>query len=407
MANTNSTPAVNYDTQKQVDIQTLTLKKPNSATVLDISSILTQFIIYEDLFQGPLSGTLIITDQVNLVGTFPIVGGETVSITFKTPFYQDTVSLDFIIYKVGDRGVTNSPENVQVSILHLCTPEVWFAANNDASAGYQGTYSDIVTRLLGTLGTSKKFDKEDSVGIVTYVAPSNTTFQAMKFCASRANSQTQSPMFFWETLQGYKMKSLKTLYRADYNKILYISPRNMVDQSDPEKLFNTVYDFDFDENNNRLEQYNVGAFGAVNFTLDLTNKRLSKTTNSYNDVFTTADIKLDKFPLNDPMKDKRSLTQYMPWRADGSHLTAFNRKATLSMMDNYKLKVNIPGDSALQVGDVVWLDIPSRSGLGVDTEKLSSGKWFLRSMKHLITKSTYSIIGEITKDSFDADYNAM
>lgn len=407
-SNPNTTPAINYDTNNQVEIQVLTLKKPNSATVLDISSLLVQFIIYEDLFQGSLSATMIFVDQVNLVGTFPIVGGETVSITFKTPFYQDVISQDFIVYKTGDREISNTPENVQVNTLHLCTPEVWFTANNDSSAGYQGTYSDIISRLLQTTKTKKSLDKEDSVGIVTYAAPSNTAFQAIKFCASRANSQTQSPMFFWETLTGYKLKSLKNLYRADYNKILYISPRNMIDQGDPEKLFNTLYDFDFNESNNRLGQYNRAAFGATNYSVDLNNKRISKVTNKYDDdVFHTADIKIDKYPLNDPMKDQRSLTEYMPWRADNSHLTAFNRLATLSMMDNINLTINIPGDSALKVGDVVWLDIPSRSGVGVDTEKLSSGKWLLRSAKHLITKQTYSIMGEITKDSFDADYTSM
>lgn len=405
--NPNSTPAVAYDPGKQVDIQALTLSKPNSSVVLDISSLLVQFIIYEDLFQGSLSAVLIMVDQVNLVGTFPIIGGETVSITFKTPFYKDAITQNFIVYKVGDRDIPNTPENVQVSQLHLCTPEVWFAANNDASAGFQGTYADIISKLLQTTGTKKSLDKEESVGIVTYVAPSNTIFQAIKFCASRANSQTQSPMFFWETLWGYRFKSMKELYRADYNKILYISPKNLIDSMDPEKMFNTLYDFDFNSSNDRLTQYTHTAFGATFYSVDLNNKRINKTKNTYDDVFTTADIKLDKFPLNDPMKNNRSITEYMPWRADNSHLTAFNRLSTLSLMDNFRLTINIPGDSQLKVGDVVWLDIPSRSGLGVDIEKLSSGKWLLRSAKHLITKSTYSITGEITKDSFDVDYTSM
>jgi hypothetical protein len=107
------------------------------------------------------------------------------------------------------------------------------------------------------------------------------------------------------------------------------------------------------------------------------------------------------------MKDNRSLTEYIPWRADNSHLTAYNRLANLSMMANTKLTVNIPGDSNIRVGDVFWLDIPSRSGVGVDTEKLSSGKWLYRSAKHLITKNTYSIVAELTKDSFDVDYQSM
>lgn len=408
MANANSTPAVAYDINNQIEIQSLTLKKPNSNVVLDISALMEQLIIYEDLFQTALSAAFIFTDQVNLVGNFPIVGGETISISYKTPFYTEVISQDWIVYKVGDRGVSNSTENIQATELGLCTPEVWYAANNDASAGYQGTYTDIIGRLLQSVQTKKPFtNKEDSVGIVTYVAPSCNTFQAIKFCANRANTQTMSPMFFWESPSGYNLKSLKELYRADYDKILYISPRNLIDASDPERLFNTVYDFDYCEGNNRLKQYSAAAFGANNYSVDLNNKTISKTNNTYDDVFTSKDIKLNKYPLNDPMKSSRSLTEYIPWRVDGSHIQAYDRLANLSMMDNLRLMINIPGDSKMKAGDVVWLDIPSRSGLGVDVEKLSSGKWMVRSIKHLITKRTFSQTCELTKDSFDADTSTM
>jgi hypothetical protein len=397
--------AAAYDRNQQVEIQSLTIKRPNKNTILDISPLMEQFIIYEDLFQTSLSAVLIFRDQVNLVGTFPIVGGETVNIQFKTPLYTETINQDFIVYQVGDRGISNSTENIQINKLMLCTPEVWWAANNDASTAFTGTYGDIISNILKTTGTKKKFTKENSVGIVNYVAPSCNVFKAIKFCASRANSKTLSPMFFWESPQGYNLKSLKEIYRAPYTKYVYIGNRNVID--DPDRLFNTAFDFDYSEGNNRLDQYNQGAFGASNFSLDLTNKRINKTVNSYEDVFSKQDIKLNKYPLNDDAKSIRSLDGYIPWRSDQSHLGAYNRVANLAMMDNLKVLVNIPGDSALKAGDVVWLEIPSRSGLGVDIEKFSSGKWLMRSIKHLITKTTYSMTCELTKDSFDVDVNSM
>jgi len=402
-----ATAASVYNPREGIEIQSLTIKKPGGTTILDISSLMEQFIIYEDLFQTSLSAVLLFQDQVNLVGTFPIVSGEIVSITYRTPIYTDTISLDFIVYDVGDRGVDNSTQNIQFNQLFLCTPEVWYTANNDASSGYTGTYSDIISRILNDFGTKKTFTKEESVGIVNYVAPSCNMFQSIKFCASRANSKTLSPMFFWESPSGYYLKSLKEMYRAPYDKYLYVSSRNVIGQDDPEKLFNTVYDFDYGSSNNRLQQYSNAAFGATNYTVDLTNKRLTKTINSYDDVFSKLDIKLNKYALNDPAKSQRSLTEYIPWRVDQSHLNAYNRLATLSLMDNLKIIVNIPGDSKIKVGDVVYMDVPSRSGLGVDVEKLSSGKWLIRSIKHLITKTTFSQVCEITKDAFDADVNAM
>ena len=57
----------------------------------------------------------------------------------------------------------------------------------------------------------------------------------------------------------------------------------------------------------------------------------------------------------------------------------------------------------MRTGNVVWLDIPSKAALNIGNEEHTSGKWFARSIKHLITKNTYSMICEITKDSFDSN----
>lgn len=396
-----------YDVNRQVEIYNLTIKKPNKNTILDILPIMEQVVLYEDLFQPTLSAVLLIRDQVNLVGTFPITGGEIVNITYKTPIYTETITQEFIVSKVGDRGVNNSTENIQMSELRLCTPEAWWAANNEAASAYTGTYADIISRMLTDTGTKKAVTKEESVGIVNYVAPSCNIFKAIKFCASRANSKTLSPMFFWEGTKGFNFKSLKEMYRASYDKYIYIGSRNIIGGSDPDRLFNTAYNFEYREGNNRLDQYHAEAFGANHFSMDLTNKRIVKSANSYEDLFSKQDIKLSKYPLNDESKSSRNIDGYIPWRVDQSHLGAFYREASLALMDNLTVLVSIPGDSNLKAGDVVWMEIPSRSGLGVDVEKFSSGKWFVRSIKHLITKTTYSMVCELTKDSFDVDVNTL
>ena len=395
-----------YDKNSQIDTQLLIIKKQNSKEGLDILPLMDEFIIYEDLFQNAISARLIFRDQVNLVGSMPIVGGELVSISYKTPLYSEVVSLDFIVYQIAERGLSNTNENIQINQLMLCTPEVWFAANNNAESGYSGTYVDIIERMLRETGTKKKLTKEDSVGIVQYASPQLNVFKSIKFCASRANSKTQSPMFFWETPSGYHIKSLKEIYRATQYKFLYIEDRGTAgaDRSG-DKVFNTAFSFDYPASNNRLAQYSANAFGADNLSVDFTNKRISKNSNSYDDVFHKADIKLNKFPLNDDAKAIRNASGYIPYRTDLSHLNEFNRLCTTMLMDNVSLIVNIPGDSKLEVGAIVWLEIPAKVALEIGSEAHTSGKWLVRSIKHLIQKTTYSMICELTKDSFDSDVN--
>jgi hypothetical protein len=394
----------NYNKNNQIELLQLTLKKPKSNEVLDLLSVLDQFIIYEDMFETSISARLIFRDQMNLVGSFPIVSGEEVRIRYKTTVYQEVITLDFVVYGLGERGLVNSAENIQINQLMLCTPEVWKAANREADSAYRGTYSDIVGRIIKELESKKKLEREESVGIVEYAAPSINPFQAIKFCASRANSRTASPMFFWETAHGYHFKSLKEIYRATHDKFIYVEDRSVTGaEKDGNKVFNTAYSFEYLESNNRLEQYSANAFGAENFMVDFTNKRIVKLRHSYDDVFGKLDIKLNKFALNDPAKGVRLKDGYLPYRTDLSHLNAFNRLANLSMMDNLKVMISIPGDSRLKAGDVAWMEIPAKVGLDIGVEPHSSGKWLVRSLKHLITKTTYTTVCELTKDSFDAD----
>lgn len=394
----------NYDKNSQVEILGLTIRKPNMPVnqATDISSVMDQVIIYEDLLQSSITAKLIFRDQMNLVGTYPIVGGEVINFKYKTPIYDDIINLDFVVYQVGERGIDNSNENIQINSLMLCTPEIWWAANNDVSGAYKGTYTDIISKLLTEVGTKKTFDKEDTVGIVSYVGVSWDHFKTIDFCATRANSKSLSPVFFWETKEGYHLKSLKEIYRANYEKQIYIEDRSVAGaDTDANKVFNTAYSFEYLSSNNRLKQYGANAFGSDIYMVDPTNARVLKVTPSYDYMFNKDDIKLNKYPLNDDAKSIRNVSEYMPYRSDMSHLTGYNKKATRVFMDNLRVLVNIPGDSKLKAGDVVGMDIPVKTGLTIGPEPVSSGKWLVRSSKHLINKNTYSMICELVKDSFD------
>jgi hypothetical protein len=391
-----------YDKNSQVILDTLTIKHHSLDKTFDLVSAMDQLVIYEDLFQTAISAKLIFRDQVNLVGTMPIVGGEKVTIKYRTPIYDDLVSLDFVVYRIDDRGLSTESDNIQLNQLFLCTPEVWWAANNGISAGYKGTYTDIISKLLSEAPSKKILDKEDSVGIVEYVPPSISTFNAIKFCAGRANSKSQSPMFFWETTHGYKFKSLKELYRATQYKFIYIEDRATAgEDASPEKRFNTIYDIEYLASNNRLEQFTNTVFQVEYLVLDLNNTRILKTNNTYEDMFHKNDIKLNKFPLNDDAKSFRQRDSIMPYRKDLSHLTIFNKKSSTQLMDNVSVMVNIPGDSKLESGMVIWMDIPAKVGLSIGKEEHTSGKWFVRSIKSMIGRTTFSQTLELTKDSFD------
>lgn len=396
---------LNYDKNNQIELLELTLEKKSKK--FDLVQVMEQFILYEDIFQPYMTARLLIRDQVNFVGELPVVGGEQVTIRYRTPVYNEATTLKFIVYKVGERGINNTTENIQMNQLFLCTPEAWKEANQGICSSFKGTYTNIIRDLLKEVDTKKKMDFEESVGIVDYVAPAVfPVSKSIKFCASRANSRSMSPMLFWETPTGFNFKSLKELYRATYNKYVYIEDRAVAGADrDANKTFNTAYRFEILESNDRLKQYVKNAFGADNYMVDHTNARILKVSNSYDELFGKYDIKLNKFPLNDDNKSPKPNIDYIPYTADMGHLSSFNRKASFLFMDNQSVICDIPGDSQLAVGSVIWMEIPSKVGLSLGIEEYSSGKWLLRSAKHLITKTTYTMTCELTKDAFDKDVN--
>lgn len=395
---------MSYNTTQQIEIGKLTITKPDFPNdQVDISHIMEEIVIYEDIIQSSLSAKLVLRDQVNLVGVLPVVGGEIVRMAFKTPIYEDYTELEFVVYKVGDRPVSNDNTNINVSILFLCTPEMWWAVNNDISVGVRGSYDEIIDKLLALYPTNKRknLTKEKSVGIATYVAPSINLFRCINFCATRAISEKQSPFLFWETTKGYNLRSIRDLYDTASVKSLYVGDRSFYGQdSDPEKIFNTVHTYEYLESNDRLSQNNNKDFGGKFFLLDISTGNLSMRNYDYATSFEKDSIHLEGFPLNDDTKSIRNKTGFLNSNPDNSHEIEWLRSSSMDLMRNYRFLVSIPGDSNLEVGNTVWFNVPSIVGHEIDQEKMTSGKFVVTSIKHLIQKETYSQVLELNKDSF-------
>jgi len=393
-----------YDKNNQLEVAVLSITKTADGSLpIDIISIYENILIYEDMFQGAISARLIIRDQSSLISSLPIVGGEKIKIKYKTASYAQYVELDFVVYKVGQPEIANGPENITVSQLFLCSPEVFWAANNDISKGYEGSYADIITALIRESGTTKSITVGDSAanGLNTFVCPMWNIFTAIKWCASRANPASLSPMFFWETSSGYVFKSLDDIYNSTPYKKIYIQDRNQAVNMTSDQVFNTCYRYEVMESNDKLKQFSDFAFGNSTYVLDLTNKQISKVDHSYvKDVFNTQKIHLDSFPVSDDAVSFRNKSDFILMKTDHSEISDFTSKSTISLMDNTRLMVQVPGDSNMCAGDILNVDIPIKVGLSIGKNLYTSGKFLVRSIKHSLQKATYVQTLELSKDSF-------
>lgn len=53
---------------------------------MSLKGVFQNFSLYEDIFSNTMSGSITIIDSMNTVKHFPIIGAETLSISYRTPY---------------------------------------------------------------------------------------------------------------------------------------------------------------------------------------------------------------------------------------------------------------------------------------------------------------------------------
>ena len=87
---------------------------------VDIRHMMVEFTIFHDIFANGLECEIVFIDSNGLIEMLPIVGDETVVITFKTPTFDDYRTYTFRIYKISER--TNLNVRSDAYILYGCFP---------------------------------------------------------------------------------------------------------------------------------------------------------------------------------------------------------------------------------------------------------------------------------------------
>ena len=75
--------------------------------------------------------------------------------------------------------------------------------------------------------------------------------------------------------------------------------------------------------------------------------------------------------------------------------------------DTVKINFDAPGDSAREVGDLIWFNFPSENpkfaegGMGIqESHKYFSGKFLITALRHRITNKEYTMHVEAIKDGY-------
>lgn len=400
-----NTNKLGYSQFNQIELVSVEMFRDGWKTedYVDIRAMVDEINIYEDMFSPTISASMLVADGLNLPDKFPIIGGEHVLIRFKTPTFQDEVSQEFMVYKIGKKVADARNSKMQGYVLYLCTLDRYRDSYTDVSKSFKGTYKDIVNETLNILQSTKSLNSDPTLGNQKFISPFWSPLKICKWIAERAVGSKYEPFFFFEDLSGYNFKSAKTIYEQEPVTKIFIEMGQMPDAIDnQERNFERSTRYEVIDGNDRLQQHSDGLFGSKIYQYNATNKTLTLNEYDYTSMFDTPDAaKIEQYPLFDDVgKGNRQKRQFIMERADGSHLGAYYRKMMLGMLASYGLRIVVKGNSSLRVGSIVELDIPSKRAGEPEVEEVTSGRWLITSLKHIIKRDQYDMVLELSKDSY-------
>jgi hypothetical protein len=395
----------------------------STGTRYDLKLQLVQMEIFEDLFSPVTSGTITITDSLDLVNNMPFIGEELLYIRAKTPQYTDRGQIFdnlYYIYKMTNREMMGD-RNVLYT-LHFISPEAIADMNVKLSKGYGGKIHEVANRIIRAEGltTQKNVAIEDTKNSVKYVSNYWSPFKNLKYLADRAmNNKGASNFVFYEDRLGFNFISLDSLYTLqpiqtyrydNYTRDFKFERTDVNIEEEYSRIKNISIETGFDY----IQRLSSGMYASKLISHDIVTKKYTVQNYNYLDEFTKFNH-LNQFPTSSETVVKRNNAAIF---FHGKHHAAFNgfggdssaewklrRISLLNQAEAFKLTVTVPGRSNTSVGMVVALDLKTfepytKQETNSDLQDNQySGRYLVSAVSHSITKGKHEMVLELMKDS--------
>jgi len=269
----------------------------SSGVSADISKIIAEINIFEDIFSTSLTGSIIISDTNNLVDNMPIIGQEYISLKITTPsMEQDAIDFTenvFCVYEMGGR--TPAGTNSEVVELKICSPELLRNERTRISKSYEETADQIVKSIMENekyINTKKDLYLEPTLGIRKILSPNYHPYKLIqRLTRESMSAKNDSPHYlFFENIKGFHFRSLQSLYDDGIQGEFHFGDKGSdevyTSSSDAGKLvqaYKRMINFSVPSKNNSIFDIKAGMLGSKLIMHDIYNKKYNTSTFSYFD----------------------------------------------------------------------------------------------------------------------------
>jgi hypothetical protein len=413
----------NYTASKAFVLNSIKLSS-STGQEIELYTIFNQLDIFEDVYSSTISGVFTVTDTSDILRTNQIMGFEFVTIKFHKPGDENTeFSRIFRVYKIGEVAVDFGGQKTQSYEIKFCSEDYFMSSGIKISKSYKGKTIDFIARdiLEKYLFTSKLKSEniEKTSGIVDIVIPFWTPIKTIEWLATR-------------TKKPYNFKSISKMIESEPKRNYIFAPQNVDISKDPTKEGSerekNVIKYEFMNYFDSLTALRNGMFASSLKTFNPINLKTEELIFDYSENF-GKEKHLDKnagqFQNNYEDRTKRKITdcfgavrafypttlnlisdpviskQQRNIRENFVENWMLQRLAKIEELNYFKLKMLVPGDNVVSIGDTITFDMPFigvKDKSGDDSHPYFKGKYLITAIRHNIVPQKYEMLLECTKD---------
>ena len=416
-----------------------------SGKVYNISDLIEEINIHENIFSAQVTGNIIISDTTNIIMNTPIIGEERLLLRLMTPQKNpdpdsviDFMNSPLMIYKINRQQGLGETSNL--FSLQFGSIEGFRNQTSRVTQSYKGQTSDIVEKILRDelyLRSKKRFFKEGTSNLAKVIFPNVRPFKCINHLTNISNSASKngSPSYmFYETTKGFHLRTFDGLCDDD---IVMTFRENVASRLTPQgtndvlATLETLINYEVIPNKDTINNLTNGMLSSKLITHDVYNKKLN--THKYNYL---ENFDKDIHPDNGESKPiiseaidpetRKTLSEHedtklyvsstssgysfsetdgnYPYQSDNLDQTLQRRVGRRNQFGGGTvMNIEIHGQTMIKVGDKIRIEIGATSTLSdAEEDDNLTGNYIIMKLRHIFTQSKelkHKIVMQIAKDS--------
>lgn len=372
--------------------------------------------VFQDIFSPTTTAIVNLQDTTNLLMTLPIRAGASLRIDLETDLScqgDGEKTWEFIIYKVGDKTVTNS--NVQTYSLFAAHKAFLLNQTKRIFRSYSKLSTDKIAQNIAREFLESDIETHESDTTISMIAPGWSPFFTMGWILKSSMTENAADFAFFQQHNGtFAFKSFERLYsdEDEFSEITFnMLPTNMRDEKG-----DTLYDYSTSINRYHFDHFDAisnlssGFYKNKTVSYDFINKTWTSKSFTFGDD-NAEDKKMMKVDQDFLLDSDNVNISFMPKHPglfsdsesylDKAESWQTSRKSSIMKFNQEKLLVQFPGTAKAceWFGKSCDVDLPAQASLDADEafDPQRRGRYVITAMAHMIGKDTYVINAEMIK----------